>query len=91
MRINRSVNIHSMINGYKKDSRKVSGTNPYKSGLDQLDISQNAKDFHTAMDAFKKLPEVRQDKVDSIAEQIRGGQYNPSSEDVVDKMFNGIG
>jgi negative regulator of flagellin synthesis FlgM len=46
-------------------------SSPYSSGIDQLDISPQADFVAQARD----LPEIREDRVASIREQIKSGTY----------------
>lgn len=88
MKIHGSINIQKINNAYKKNVGKVNKTE--KSGMkrDQIEISQSSKDFQVAMDAFKKLPDVRQEKIDDIKESIDKGEYKPSTEDIIKKMLS---
>ena len=54
MKINNSINVQNVLKGYNKNVGKVNKTGKSEMKRDQIDISQNAKDFQIAMDAFKK-------------------------------------
>ncbi len=88
MRINNNVNIQKVIKGYNKNVGKVKKAEKSEMKRDQIEISQSSKDFQIAMDAFKKLPDVRQDKVDNIKSEIEKGTYKPSTEDIIKKMMS---
>jgi len=88
MRINNNVNIQQVIKGYNKNVGKVKQTGKTEMKRDQIEISQSSKDFQVAMDAFKKLPDVRQDKIDNIKSEIDKGTYKPSTEDIINKMMS---
>lgn len=88
MRINNNINVQQVLKGYNKNVGKVKKTEKSAMKRDQIDISQSAKDFQVAMDAFKKLPDVRQEKVDDVKEQLDQGTYKPSAEDVIKKMMS---
>lgn len=88
MRINNSINVQNVIKGYNKNIGKVKKTEKTEMKRDQIEISQSSKDFQVAMDAFKKLPDVRQDKVDDIKSEIEKGTYKPSTEDIIKKMMS---
>jgi len=88
MKIYSNMNVQKVIKGYNKNVGKVNKTGKSEMKRDQLEISQSAKDFQIAMDAFKKLPDVRQDKVDDVKEQIDKGTYKPSAEDIIKKMMS---
>ena len=90
MRINRPINIQKVITGYNKNVGKVNKTGNTEMKRDQINISQSSKDFQIAMDAFKKLPDVRQDKINSIKSDIEKGTYKPSTEDIIKKMMSNV-
>lgn len=88
MRINPSVNVQKVLKGYNKNVGKVNKAGKSEMKRDQIDISQSSKDFQIAMDAFKKLPDVRQEKIDDIKESIDKGTYKPSTEDIIKSMMS---
>jgi negative regulator of flagellin synthesis FlgM len=88
MKIYGSMNVQKIQKAYGKNVGKVNKTSKSEMKRDQIEISQDAKDFQIAMDAFKKLPDVRQDKVDDVKEQIEKGTYKPSAEDIIKKMMS---
>ena len=57
---------------------------------DELKISTEAKDFQIAMEALKKVPDIRKNKVDTIKGQIESGTYKVDSDKVVEKIFQDI-
>lgn len=91
MRINSNINVQSVMKAYgnngpaKVEKKPALGLEP-----DKIEISKEAKEVQAAMVAASKLPEVREDKVAAIKKQIQEGTYNPSSDDVVEKMFEAI-
>lgn len=77
-------------NAAKKTSRKND-----VSAKDSLEISSFGKVFQNAKKAVADAPEVREDKVQSLKEQMANGTYNVSSKQVADKLvdqyFNVLG
>lgn len=57
---------------------------------DELKLSNEAKDFQIAMEAIKKVPDIRKDKVDAIKSQINSGTYHVDSGKIVEKIFQDI-
>ncbi len=90
MKINNNPNVQKVIGAYKSKINKIEKTNKTMEFKDKVEISDKAKDFQVAMQAIKKLPEVRQEKIDGIKNAIKAGTYNPSAEEVVDKMLERI-
>lgn len=88
MRISSNINVQQVLKGYNKNLNKTNETQKSEMKRDQIEISQSSKEFQIAMDAFKKLPDVRQDKVDGIKEEIEKGTYKPSPEDIIKSMMS---
>jgi len=55
-----------------------------------VSISNQAKDFQTAMKALKEIPDIRKDKVEELARKIESGTYKVSEEDIADKILKSI-
>lgn len=88
MRISSNINVQQVLKGYNKTLNKTNEAQKSEMKRDQIEISQSSKDFQIAMDAFKKLPDVRQDKVDGIKAEIEKGTYKPSPEDIIKRMMS---
>ncbi len=54
---------------------------------DELKLSTEAKDFQVAMDAVKKVADIRKDKVSAIKSRIESGTYHVDSREIVEKIF----
>lgn len=90
MRINNNINVQQVLKGYNKNLSKTQETSKTEMKRDQIEISQSSKDFQVAMDAFKKLPDVRQDKINDIKQSIDEGSYKPSTEDIIKHMMSNV-
>ena len=88
MRINNVQNIQGAMKAYKKNTENVSTVGKTKFAEDKIEISDTSKDFQVAMKAFKKLPEIRDGKVNEIKEQIANGNYKTSPQDIAKKMMS---
>lgn len=55
---------------------------------DNFDVSDEARVFQSALKAASSAPEIREDKVNAIKQQIEKGTYNVSAEDVAEKMLS---
>lgn len=55
---------------------------------DQLQLSSRAVDFQHAMNAYKELPEIREEKVAEIKNRIEKGTYKVDMTKIVDKIFS---
>ena|SRR5437868_12504418 len=54
---------------------------------DKLQFSNRAAEAGKFLEQLKDLPEVREDKVETLRERISSGEYNPSSEDIADAIL----
>jgi negative regulator of flagellin synthesis FlgM len=69
---------------------KAEKTNKTYEKKDKIEISSKARDFQVAMNAFKELPDVREENISNIKSAIASGNYNPSAEETIDKMFERV-
>lgn len=84
------MNLQKINKAYGKHVAKVNKTEKSEMKRDQIEISQSSIDFQVAMDAFKKLPDVRQEKIDNIKSAIEKGTYKPTTEDIIKKMMSNV-
>ena len=65
----------------KKTSGSVAGSN-----RDSLELSRAGSDFLVAETAVQAAPDVRQDKVDAIRQQLASGTYSVSGRDIAEHL-----
>lgn len=87
MKIGNSINIQNVMKCYNKTTANVKKQDKVSLSPDKIEISDAAKEYQVAMKAFKQLPEVREDLVNEIKQQIKEGSYKPSSEDIAKKLL----
>lgn len=90
MKIFNNPQVNQILKTYQKHVDKTEKSQPAGMVRDKIEISDEARDFQTAMKAFKELPDVRQEKIDALKSQMDSNQYKPSAEAVVDKMMEMI-
>lgn len=73
-----------------KNVNKAEKTDGVTGKKDVVSISNQAKDFQTAMKALKEIPDIRKDKVEELALKIESGTYKVSEEDIADKILKSI-
>lgn len=56
-------------------------------GNDTMTLSETARDYKTIMDALKTVPDVREDKVRSLREQISSNNYNVDAEEISEHLL----
>ena len=88
MKITNNPNVQKILGAYKKRLDGTEKTSKLNQANDKVEISETAREFQTALNAYKKLPEIRQNKVDEVNRQIKSGNYNPSAEEVVHSIFD---
>lgn len=69
----------------KKTEDKKTTTSSFK---DQLMLSATGRDSQIAKKALASTPDVREDKVASIKEQIDNGTYDVSTDDFASKLLD---
>jgi len=60
---------------------------PANSASDKLSISSIGKDMKAAKDALKAAPDVREDLVNSVKQQVADGTYSVSAESFAEKLL----
>ncbi|MPM47238.1 hypothetical protein SDC9_93946 [bioreactor metagenome] len=72
------------------DQKVAKNTKSEKSGpiqkRDEVILSTEAKEFGQLLQALKKMPDVREDKVNELAKRIDSGNYKIDSKDIAEKM-----
>jgi negative regulator of flagellin synthesis FlgM len=54
---------------------------------DQVNLSDRGATIRRLIDQSKQLPDVRQDRIDSLNSQIESGSYKPSATDIADAII----
>lgn len=85
MNINRitTSNITSIYKKAQSESQKINNKSTVK---DDVVLSESGKIFNAALKSVQDIPEVREAKVNEIANQIKTGAYKINKEDLVNKM-----
>lgn len=56
-------------------------------GGDSVELSQNARDLQKAQQALQELPDIRQDKVAALKQQIENGTYDIRADKIAANMI----
>lgn len=75
---------------YSKQVNKTEEVKKTDKANDKVEISEEARLFQLAMKALKDVPDVREDKVSELKQQIESGTYKPSSKAVAGKILNQV-
>jgi negative regulator of flagellin synthesis FlgM len=85
---------YSSIRAERRSEIKKSGTetaqpveNKKSVDKDKLEFSSRASEVGKFVEQLKELPDIRQEKVNSLREQISAGSYNPSGEEIADAIL----
>lgn len=88
--INDSEAIHSIARSDvrrtgKKDTQPIENKGVVES--DKVDISTVALETGKLVDRMKELPDVRQDRVEELQQQIASGSFQPTSIAIADAIL----
>ncbi len=75
------------------DSKKVAGKTGSGSTAvptEKVQVSDRGRNIQKVREAVSNVPEVRQEKVAAIKEQITNGEYQVRSEDIAQKIIEDI-
>lgn len=62
-----------------------------KSSKDQVSFSTFGRDLQIAKSALKNVPDVREDKVSALKEQMEAGSYKLSGDSFAEKIMSDYG
>jgi negative regulator of flagellin synthesis FlgM len=68
-----------------KKETKAGGT---FSKSENVELSNNVKDYSQIKKVLENVPDVREDKVQQLKKQINEGTYNVSGEKIAEKMVS---
>jgi negative regulator of flagellin synthesis FlgM len=66
----------------------TSGSTGNASFMDQISLSTAGKDMQVAKNALAKTPDVRENKVNDIKEQLENGTYDVDPEAFASKLLS---
>jgi len=80
-----------MVQQYQKNDSYVAASdkravNAAVNPEEKVDLSTQAKDIQQVKNALTKVPDVREEKVQEIKNQVENGTYNVSGEEIAGKM-----
>ncbi len=87
MRINYTPQVIRSVKNYKKQVSNTKNVSAKTMKSDKVDISPSAREFQIAFAEFKKLPEVREAKVNALKERVQNGEYEVDSEKVAESIL----
>lgn len=93
MRIDAYNQIQQIYNSSKVKKADEKKTSSKTSFMDELRLSSTALEAQVAKQAALNAPDIREDKVAPLKEQIEEGTYEVSTDDFADKLlekYNGL-
>ena len=85
-----SVNIEAYVNQVQdKDKVETTSDQPEKQQVkaDTVELSDMGKRVQEANKQLENIPDIREDKVAQLREQVENGTYEVDAEKVADKML----
>ncbi|HAS73333.1 MAG TPA: flagellar biosynthesis anti-sigma factor FlgM [Clostridiales bacterium UBA8960] len=90
MKITNLIGVQNAYKAYGKSVKKTEAPEKPTAAGDKFEISDAARDIQIARKALSDVPDIRADKLNEIKVLMSSGNYKPSAEDIVDKLFSGI-
>ncbi len=92
------ISAHEVARAYSQrmDSQEVQQTRAAPSAVsrpqhDQLTISERARELYMVREAMKDVPDVRQEVVQSLHDQIQAGTYKIPQEKLIERLLTLLG
>ncbi len=86
---NSSVNVGKLYQTYQNQTEKTDKKNEVNSGeQDKLQLSEQAMKIHELIQETKDLPEIREEKIARIKEEIANNTYHISAQQLAAKMLS---
>lgn len=86
------MKIHNITGIMKAYNQKKVHSPAKPEGLgkkDEMSISNEAQVMGKIMQRIKETPDIREDKINELQQQIRQGTYSVSAENVAEKILKG--
>ena len=87
--------VAGVLKAYGDQNKIVKNVKPSQPGSlqqkDEVVLSSRAQEFSHIYQAVKAMPEVRDDKVKGLSEQIASGKYQVDAKDIAAKMLEQLG
>jgi flagellar biosynthesis anti-sigma factor FlgM len=93
MRIDLNANVGQTLDAGqagKTGSRAVSGAGSAEVQADSTQLSADQVRVQALGTAVLQLPEIRQEKVEALAEQVRQGNYQVSAQQTAGALLNAL-
>lgn len=85
--IERLRSLNKIEHDRANEKREEKAANNLLTPNDQINVSDRAASIQQIVDKISNIPQVRQDRVEALREQVQSGSFNPSSEDIADAIL----
>ena len=75
---------------YQANTAKKAAKTEAARKTDSVEISRAGMEFQIAQQAVHAAPDIREDKVQALKEQMQAGTYSISMDDLAEKLLNNI-
>ena len=69
------------------DLFKAYGATAPMAGIDQAQMSEQAREIQKYTEKLNALPDIREDKVQPLAQRLQAGEYEVNVENISEMMF----
>ena len=87
---NNDINMNKIMKAYQNLNQQDNNNVNKKTKSDQVSISNEAKEIQNIKETLEDKPEIRQEKVDQIKNQIQNGTYQVDSQKIAEKIISDI-
>jgi negative regulator of flagellin synthesis FlgM len=87
---NNDINMNKIMKAYQNLNQQDNNNVNKKTKSDQVSISNEAKEIQNIKETLENKPEIRQEKVDQIKNQIQNGNYQVDSQKIAEKIISDI-
>lgn len=88
MKINKTDKVMGIYLNNLNNNIRANKKNKLK--RDELSVSEKAKDYLYALEKFKKLPDIREAKIERLKKEVQAGTYNVEGRKIAKKMLEKI-
>lgn len=82
--------ISKIYETYSAKSAVVGKKTKSEAKKDNVNVSNKAREFQLAFKSVSSMPNIREDKIEYLKEQMDNGTYNVSAENIADKILSNL-
>ena len=87
---NNDIIMNKIMKAYQNLNQQDNNNVNKKTKSDQVSISNETKEIQNIKETLENKPEIRQEKVDQIKNQIQNGNYQVDSQKIAEKIISDI-